>query len=130
MDKAKVDRALQTFGNQLPEAPKWIILVTRTGELVNKVGAFDNLTSPLLDDERAASLLYDHALSEIKTLDNLKHGTYQFSVSVGSEGIYFLFHLNDAYLLGISYQMTVVRSIDAIVDAVLANFFSVLEALY
>lgn len=97
---------------------------------MSRVGEYGNEMPPPLKDDRAASLIHTYAMSEIKTLDGLKHGTYQFSVSVGSDGTYFLFHLNGAYLLGISYQMTGVRSIEAIIDAVLANFFPVLETLY
>jgi hypothetical protein len=130
VNKAKIDQALQDLANRLPEAPKWMILVRRNGEFVSRIGEFINLpTGTQLEDNWAATLTHTHAMHEIHMLDGTQHGTFQHSISVGSDGIYFIVHLNDAYVLGVSYQWIGVQSIDAIVEEVTTNFYPVLEAL-
>jgi hypothetical protein len=132
MNKQMVEQALATFSSRLVENPRWIILQKRNGQLLGRIGDFDNLidfTSPCLDEEIATTHTHAHGSNEIEMLNALKHGNFQYSVSIGSAGTYFIFHLNDTYFLGISYQGVGVESIDKVLESVLANFYELLAAL-
>ncbi len=106
------------------------MLVKRNGEFVSRIGEFAYVTPWGLEDKSIAAAIHHHAIDEIRSLDETANGTYQYSVSVGSAGIYFLFHLNDAYLLTICYHSIGVDSLDDVIDKVLLNFHSLLEVLY
>jgi hypothetical protein len=128
-DKTRAQEALQNLIGLLPERPKWVVLLKRSGELVVRAGEFTNVRAPFLNENLVAVATRDQALNEIQMLEKIQQGTFQFSISIGSEGVYFVFHLNDTYLLGLSYQDVGVQSFDAIVHKVVTNFYSLLETL-
>jgi hypothetical protein len=130
MDDPKIALALQKLNRALPEPAKWMILLKRDGEFLSRIGEYMTYVPPPLKDELAASYTHAHAMGEIEMLEGLKHGTFQYSISIGGDGIYFIFHLNDAYLLGISYQWIGVHSIEAVLNGVLDNSQGLLETLY
>jgi hypothetical protein len=129
MDDPTIALALQKLNSALPEPAKWMILLKRNGEVLGRIGEYLTYIPPPLKDELVASSTYAHATAEIEMLEGLKHGTFQYSISIGGDGIYFIFHLNDAYWLGISYQWVGVHSFDAVIDGVLGNFQQLLETL-
>lgn len=96
---------------------------------MSRIGEYADIIPPPLKDELVASGTYAHAMEAIEMLESMKHGTFQYSITIGSDGIYFIFHLNDTYLLGVSYQWVGVSSIDAVVEGVLANFYELLKTL-
>src|SRR5271165_1640743 len=126
MADSQIADALQKFNSSLPKPAKWIVLLKRDGGFLSRVGEYMTYLPPPLKDELVAFYTHAHAMAEIEMLDGLKHGTFQYSISIGSKGIYIIVNLNDTYILGISYQWSGVRSFDETIEAILANFMELL----
>jgi hypothetical protein len=129
MDKSKIDQALDTLIHALPSVPDTVILVTREGRFLSRIGELPTRIFNSVDDNQIAVLIQSHALNQIEMLDGLNLDNYQFSVSIGGSGIILIFHLNDTYLLGISFYTKIV-SVEAVIESVLENFQPLLDALY
>ncbi len=125
--KEHIISALTILVEALPVSPRWVLLCNQNGELVARLGEFLN---PTLNEAIVSSITREHILREIGTLENLKFGNLQFSLHIGSKGVYCIFYLNNAYILGLGYENVNVPSFDSVVESVLGNFYALLEALY
>ena len=127
MDKNKVTEALKKFSAALPETPEWIILVTVNGEFLSRIGDYPYFYLQPIDDTQAAKWTHAHGTHLLNTLEHLNHGGLDFSITFGGNRTFFLFHLNYALFLGITYNG--VKSLDAIIEAVHFNSLEILEAV-
>jgi hypothetical protein len=122
-----VTTAIETLLSALPSQPRWTLLHTIDGKLIQKRGEF---LHPSLSTQIVSRATQEHRHAEINLLDEVGFGTFQFSLHVGSQGVYIVFHLNDAYLLSLSYENVLLISFDAVIESVQNNFLPLLEALY
>jgi hypothetical protein len=128
MNKSKVDEALQEFLDFLPDKPLWVAIVSRSGEFIARSGDYPHRYAQPVNDELAGQWIQAYGLQQLDILDKLSQGNLQYSLSVGSGGILFLVHLNDAYFLAMS--LVDLKSFDALVEAMQANFGGIIDALY
>ncbi|MBA3869688.1 MAG: hypothetical protein H0X30_11095 [Anaerolineae bacterium] len=127
MNKANIEQALKHFQAQLPEEPEWVIMVRTSGEFVGRIGEYHFFYPQAIDDSIATLWTHAHGIHILETLDHLNHGGLDYSMTFGGNRTFFLFHLNYAFFLGITYNG--VKSFDAIIVAVLMNIDSLLEAI-
>ena len=130
MNKDKIDKALREFTNALPEAPAWVILIKRDGELLSKVGEFSHIYRTRLDDNEVTQLTHQLGLYQQDTLDSLQHGNLQYGIHCGANGVYIIVNLIDGYWLGISYQRVGVKSFDTVIEGIFMHFQRILDAIY
>ncbi|MEO8613378.1 MAG: hypothetical protein ABI690_36140 [Chloroflexota bacterium] len=132
MDVKKVTQAVEKFGALLPEKPVWMLLMNREGDVITQVGKYEHLfhSETMLEDGSAAAWIQSHSTSEIDLLDHLDHGNLQYSISVGTEGVFVILHIHGDYLLGMSYHSIGVKSLDALADGIVLHFREILDALF
>ena len=127
MDKSRVDQALKDFSAKLPDAPEWMIVIRVNGEFISRIGEYSYLPHMTIDDNTASLATFTHGMNLLTTLDHLRFGNLQYSLTIGSKRMFMLVHLNDAFFLGISYIG--VQSIDATIEEVLLWSRDILEAV-
>jgi hypothetical protein len=127
MNQEKINSALSSFANNLPEQPEWIILIKSSGEFVARIGEYPYFYPQAIDDFTAALWTHAHGTHLLNTMDHLNNGGLDFSVTFGGNRIFILFHLNYAYFLGLTFSGT--KSLDALIDATQFHTIDMLEAI-
>lgn len=92
-----VEHELQQLLNKLPNNPAWCALVTVDGLLAGNVGKKIN------QDRVSAMVAASVALTD-RISDELKNGGFTYHIVGGEKGVFYVFLLNESYLLGINWE--------------------------
>jgi len=132
MDINKVNQALTKFGDLLSEKPVWMLLIRRNGEVITQIGKYEHLvhSETILKEGTIASWIKSHSEHEIEMLDQLDHGNLQYTITVGTQGVFVILHLHGGFLIGISYHNIGIVSLDALADSIIMHFTKIIDALY
>jgi hypothetical protein len=120
LDYPKLERALVHLSEALPEPPLWSAISTIEGKFLRQYPT-------LLDGEKIAALTRSSYSNDVHMQNELNNGAPDYSIAVGSEGIFMVFVVRDQYLLCFNFKQ--LNSMDGVVKAVQTNLAPLLEQL-
>lgn len=127
MNQDRVDLALTSFANNLPERPEWVILIKTSGEFIARIGDYPYFYPQAIDDFTATLWTHTHGTHLLNTMDHLNHGGLDFSATFSGNRTFLLFHLNYAFFLGLTYDG--IKSFNELIDAIQFHTIDILEAV-
>jgi len=109
VEYVKIERALATISEELPDTPRWVALITLDGAIVRHYPT-------LMDGDRIAVLTHSLITQSRHLLTDTGSGVFRYNICAGADGIYFIFLLGEAHLLALLFPH--VTTIDAILRQV------------